>query len=484
MKNKIFGISLIILVLMLIPIIVLGYENKENIQGNITYQLFEDGTGKLVKVEDDSLNDQIILFEQIIDNAENYKITDIEATAFNNLTKEYELYMLFDESPNLKSGISFDKIKTIYIPLNSKGYTQENGWPVEKLKNYKITKQPQDITVTAGEIKETEILETVAEIPALTSGASIMYNWYECDKDGNIINNNEVSSYHTLKIPTDLSYDNKNNGAKKYYYVCCIGWGNEIIEKTRVVEVTVNPGTYKIYFNEGGFAEWETGATQNSIIVPVNNNRKIEKSDIPSTINLKPVGKGFTFAGWSLDEENVIDPTTIVYEKNTTFYPVWKYKVNFNANGGKFSNEKEILEFTTSPYDLEIYDNIENLKPTREGYEFLGFFDKLEGGTSLDYYLAEDGIYEEMTFYAQWGKVSSNQGGTAEGEIQEPTGTGSGDENNENNSQETDKIENLNKTTNDNPKTGDNIMLYVLILSISTLGIIITTKIRKAKQND
>jgi len=474
MKNKILGIILIITVIMLLPIIVFGYENKDNVKLNdITYQLFEDGTAKIKKVEDNDLG-EIIIYDEIHYNNEDYKITEISSNTFDGLTKEHELQMFFDESPKLEVGAAFQKISAIYIPLNSKEYTQENGWPVEKLKNYKITKQPQDITVTAGEIKETDALETVAHVPALTAGTSIIYNWYECDKDGNITNNNEVSSYHTLKIPTDLSYNNNSNTPKKYYYVGVIGSQNEILEKTRVVEVTVNPGIYKVYFNGGAFAEWETGETNNSIIIPVNNRRKIENSNIPSTNNLKPFGKGFTFVGWSLDEENVINPTTITYEKNTTLYPVWKYKVSFDANGGKFSTESEALEFTTSPYDFDFYDDIMNMKnPTREGYEFLGFFDKLEDGKSLDYYLNEDGIYEQMTFYARWKEVSNNQGGTAGEGIQAPTRTGAGSAGEIYNSQET------GKTTSNNPQTGDNIILFIIILVVSITGIIVTTKIGK-----
>ena len=115
-----------------------------------------------------------------------------------------------------------------------------------------------------------------------------------------------------------------------------------------------------------------------------------------------------------------------------------------------------------------------NMKnPTREGYEFLGFFDKLEDGKSLDYYLNEDGIYEQMTFYARWKEVSNNQGGTAGEGIQAPTRTGAGSAGEIYNSQET------GKTTSNNPQTGDNIILFIIILVVSITGIIVTTKIGK-----
>lgn len=432
MKIKILGVFFIIcLMLILIPINVLGAEDNDIYKnGNITYQLFDDGTAKIISIEDDLLNGYIRIAD-ILYNEEFYQITTIGANALNQLTEEHELEISYNVSPKLEDGNSFENISNIYIPIGAEGYTEENGWEEAKLKTYKITQQPQDVTVTAGDIKDTDVIEISARISALTAAASITYNWYFCDEEGNILEKANLESADLLgravyKIPKDLSYDNENNQARDYYLVCVVGEGYEgaIAEKSRIVKITVNPGTYKVYFNEGGLAEWSTGAIEGSIIVSVNSERKIENSSIPSIENLMPEGKGFTFAGWSLDEQNVVDVSTITFDKNTMLFPVWQYKVSFDACGGTFANGNSILEFIGTNFGFEIYDSIMDIEnPTRNGFEFLGFFDEKEGGNSLEYYLDKDGIYEEKTFYAQW-KESNHYYEIKEGNNQTWTGKG------------------------------------------------------------
>ena len=81
---------------------------------------------------------------------------------------------------------------------------------------------------------------------------------------------------------------------------------------------------------------------------------------------------------------------------------------------------------------------------------------------------SETGIESNIIFYAQWEKISDTP-------------------DNKEQTQNTNSIE-VNKNNNtekiNNPQTSDNIMFYVLILSISTLGIIITTKTIKIKQRN
>lgn len=343
------------------------------------------------------------------------------------------------------------------------------------MKNYKITLQPQDVTVTAGDIKDTDVIEIAKSIPVLTSfGASKPCEWYFCDETGNILEEvvlDEVGGTidrSVYKIPKDLSYDNENNQAKDYYIVGVVGEKTEgvILEKSRIVKITVNPGSYKVSFQEGLFAEWVSG--DDSIVVSVNSERKINEADIPSIENLKPLGEGVSFVGWSIDEVNVVDLAEMKFDKNTTLFPIWQFVIKFDANGGSFSNGKNVLEFLTSYDDFETYDSIMNIEnPMRDGYSFLGFYTEKTGGKSLESYIeGEDDIIDgSLTFYAQWKESSS----TVEA-IQQPE---------DNNNTIANNVNNTNTTNIKNPQTSDNIFFFIGILFISLFGVIVTSKYKK-----
>lgn len=134
-----------------------------------------------------------------------------------------------------------------------------------------------------------------------------------------------------------------------------------------------------------------------------------------------------------------------------------KYEVIFDANGGNFSSGKSTLIFEDWLYNY--FDNLE--KPTKDGYEFLGYFTDKTGGIKIDYIVAESGIDQDMTFYAQWKQVenTSNQG----------------------NMENIEDTKNTTKKITNNPQTGDDIMIFVSLLIISAIGILITTKSRKNK---
>ena len=157
------------------------------------------------------------------------------------------------------------------------------------------------------------------------------------------------------------------------------------------------------------------------------------------------------------------------------------YKVKFDANGGMFENENTL---TIEKWENGLENSLE--QPIRNGYAFMGYFTEKTGGTKLELILAESGIDSDMTFYAQWKKTtiedeSSSVPSIPDDEEQEDNNTqDSGNTNQGNtNASNTNIGADNDAETGNNPQTSDNIMLFVLILSISTLGIIITTKIRK-----
>jgi len=130
------------------------------------------------------------------------------------------------------------------------------------------------------------------------------------------------------------------------------------------------------------------------------------------------------------------------------------YEVVFDANSGIFNNEKEVL--TIPDWQISDEENLE--KPTREGYEFLGYFTEKSGGTSLEKYIAEAGIDGDLTFYAQWKEVVKDNEGNPPSE----------DNKNINTSK--------NPKNSINPETGDEIIIYTIMLLGSVMGIIITRK--------
>ena len=148
---------------------------------------------------------------------------------------------------------------------------------------------------------------------------------------------------------------------------------------------------------------------------------------IPDTIPTRP---GYSFMGWGEDTQYVwVLPGDYysVYDYNNpaTLYAIWgyEYKVNFNANGGSGAPESvSYVEYTDySSASVKIPDNV----PTRNGYTFLGWSDRMDGDVL---YLPGDYVsfFEmyantEITLYAIWAEGTTN--GEASFTV-ECTGTG------------------------------------------------------------
>lgn len=164
------------------------------------------------------------------------------------------------------------------------------------------------------------------------------------------------------------------------------------------------------------------------------------------------------------------------------------YKVVFDANGGKFKSEESTL--TIQEWEIGDEENLE--KPSREGYEFLGYFTEKSEGTSLEKYIAEAGIDGDLTFYAQWKEIEidDTNNGTTEKLPSYNNNTNNGNtiiDNNVNNNidnEKTNNITNTNKPTVSNPETGDKILVFIGLLVISCIGIIATIVVNKKKYNN
>lgn len=132
---------------------------------------------------------------------------------------------------------------------------------------------------------------------------------------------------------------------------------------------------------------------------------------------------GYTLLGWSTEGENATSEQYTTYNEVTnnwisynapsiTLYAVWKpntYTITFDCNGGVTSIDS--LETT---YETEQNNNISQYTPTRQAYEFCGWYTSPTGGIKVydanglcanegTYWLNNVCIYtNDYTLYAQW----------------------------------------------------------------------------------
>lgn len=117
------------------------------------------------------------------------------------------------------------------------------------------------------------------------------------------------------------------------------------------------------------------------------------------------------------------------------------YKVIFDANGGIFKDNKNTIEIE----DIINFNYNEFEKPTRDGYNFIGFYTEKTGGKSFDEVMnSEAGIEEDTIFYARWEENSDGGAGTTESD-------------------------------EENPNTLDSIRYSIIMIILSIIGFIIAT---------
>ena len=112
---------------------------------------------------------------------------------------------------------------------------------------------------------------------------------------------------------------------------------------------------------------------------------------------------GYTFAGWYTDPvagSKITASTKMSLAKSTTLYAHWtakKYQVKFNAQLGSVPVSSMTVSYGQLYGDLPI--------PTRDGYQFLGWFTKASGGTQITGDMTAK-ITATQTLYAQWQPTS------------------------------------------------------------------------------
>lgn len=122
---------------------------------------------------------------------------------------------------------------------------------------------------------------------------------------------------------------------------------------------------------------------------------------------------GYNFSGWYTAKSGgtkVTASTKMTATANHTLYAHWtaaQYTVSFNANGGSCSTTSQKATYASTYGTLPI--------PTRDGYDFLGWYTAKSGGTKITA-STKVTITANLTLYAQWkGKTISvkfdNNGG-------------------------------------------------------------------------
>lgn len=118
----------------------------------------------------------------------------------------------------------------------------------------------------------------------------------------------------------------------------------------------------------------------------------------------QPVRTGYAFVGWTAADGTAFDITTPVNE-NMTVIAQWTpnvYQISLDAQGGALAADEASIEAT---FDAPIG---QLPVPTREGYEFLGWFTQPQGGDEV----AAETMYRTAgpsTYYAQWDVLPATQ---------------------------------------------------------------------------
>lgn len=118
----------------------------------------------------------------------------------------------------------------------------------------------------------------------------------------------------------------------------------------------------------------------------------------------QPVRTGYAFVGWTAADGTAFDITTPVNESMTVIAQ-WTpnvYQISLDAQGGALAADEASIEAT---FDAPIG---QLPVPTREGYEFLGWFTQPQGGDEV----TAETMYRTAgpsTYYAQWDVLPATQ---------------------------------------------------------------------------
>ena len=219
------------------------------------------------------------------------------------------------------------------------GYTFA-GWTSAEVKvvNGKFTMPAKDVTLKAKWNVNKYTIKWV--------------NW-----DGSEVRADTEVPYGTeLEVPEDPT-----RAADAQYTYTFKGWTPEVEavtgDATYKATYTKEANSYTLTYDLDG-GEWENDTTYT---YPKKYNEEVE-------VKADPTKEGYTFAGWTSAEVEVVNDKFTMPAKNVTLKAKWEaniYKVTYDLDGGEWTEATN--EF---PYEYKATVEVIKTVPTREGYKF------------------------------------------------------------------------------------------------------------------
>ncbi len=178
--------------------------------------------------------------------------------------------------------------------------------------------------------------------------------------DGSVLRTDKNVEYGTMP-----NYGaNPTKAADAQYTYTFKGWTPEIEtvtgDATYKATYTKEANTYTLTYDLDG-GEWENDTTYT---YPKKYNEEVE-------VKADPTKEGYTFAGWTSAEVEVVNDKFTMPAKNVTLTAKWVaniYKVTYDLDGGEWTEATN--EF---PYEYKATVEVVKTVPTREGYKFSGW---------------------------------------------------------------------------------------------------------------
>ena len=179
------------------------------------------------------------------------------------------------------------------------------------------------------------------------------------DEDGSLLRED------TVEYGTMPNYGaNPTKAADAQYTYTFKDWTPEIEtvtgDATYKATYTKEANTYTLTYDLDG-GEWENDTTYT---YPKKYNEEVE-------VKADPTKEGYTFAGWTSAEVEVVNDKFTMPAKNVTLTAKWVaniYKVTYDLDGGEWTEATN--EF---PYEYKATVEVVKTVPTREGYKFSGW---------------------------------------------------------------------------------------------------------------
>ena len=182
--------------------------------------------------------------------------------------------------------------------------------------------------------------------------------WVNWD-DSEVRTDTEVPYGTELEEPEDPTRE-----ADAQYTYTFKGWTPEVKtvtgDATYRATYTKEANSYTLTYDLNG-GEWENDTTYT---YPKKYNEEVE-------VKADPTKEGYTFAGWTSAEVEVVDGKFTMPAKDVTLKAKWEaniYKVTYDLDGGEWTEATN--EF---PYEYKATVEVVKTVPTREGYKFSGW---------------------------------------------------------------------------------------------------------------